>query len=362
MRLFIILLSTLSLISCSEDSEDSSVALPTDLTVSVRVDEALDGDITFVAYAKQANFYSFDFGSGEGYVTDDDGKITYTYVNEGGYVVRIRAHTTAADFIQIEQEVDVKILPFNPQGYETPLSYDGYTLVWNDEFQGTALSSDWTHEVGTGSNGWGNNELQYYRSQNTTLKDGYLTIEARKEAVAGSEYTSSRIITEGTQEFKYGRIDIRAVLPEGQGLWPALWMLGANFSTVSWPFCGEIDIMEMIGGAGRENSVFGTLHWDNNGTYQCTCGIDHDYRLSSGTFSDGFHVFSIIWNQDEIQWYVDDEEYVTVTITPDMEEFKEHFFFIFNVAVGGNLPGSPNESTVFPQQMIVDYVRVFQPN
>ncbi|MTI21328.1 glycoside hydrolase family 16 protein [Fulvivirga sp. RKSG066] len=250
---------------------------------------------------------------------------------------------------------------FTDKGYSTPLSYPDYTLAWNDEFEGTSLSSDWTHEIGTGSNGWGNNELQYYREENTTVTDGYLFIEAKKESFGGRQYTSSRIITENKQEFKYGRIDIRALLPKGQGLWPALWMLGANFRTVGWPKCGEIDIMEMIGGQGRENNVFGTLHWEENGSRACTCGQGSGYTLSSGTFSDEFHVFTIIWDANQIQWFVDDELFKTIDITPaDLSEFQEEFFFIFNVAVGGDLPGNPDASTQFPQRMIVDYVRVFQ--
>ena len=237
----------------------------------------------------------------------------------------------------------------------------GYTLVWSDEFDGNNLGADWTHEIGTGSNGWGNNELQYYRSENTSVQGGFLTIEAREEAFGGRNYTSSRLITKGKREFKYGRIDIRAKLPKGQGIWPALWMLGANFGSVSWPYCGEIDIMEMIGGSGRENKVIGTLHWDDGG-YRCTCGIDHDYVLPQGTFNDDFHIFSIIWDESEITWYVDDIEFVSVTITPQMEEFTKEFFFIFNIAVGGNLPGNPDGTTVFPQQMVIDYIRVYQIN
>ena len=244
-------------------------------------------------------------------------------------------------------------------GYTTPESYAGKTLVWRDEFDGTSLSADWTHEIGTGSGGWGNNELQYYREQNTSVQDGYLVITAKKESFGGQEYTSSRIITSGKRNFKYGRIDIRAALPKGQGIWPALWMLGSNFNTVGWPKCGEIDIMEMVGGdaSGRNNTVHGTVHWDANGYATYT----DSYTLNSGIFADEFHVFSIVWDDKSITWYVDDVQYNVIDITPaDLDEFQKDFFFIFNVAVGGNWPGSPDATTVFPQRMIVDYVRVFQ--
>ena len=242
-------------------------------------------------------------------------------------------------------------------GYETPTSYPGYTQVWSDEFSGAALNtSDWTYEPG--GSGWGNNEWQYYRAENTSVANGYLTIEARQESFGGRNYTSSRLITKDKQSFRYGRIDIRAVLPEGQGIWPALWMLGSNISTVGWPSSGEIDIMEMVGGSGREDTVHGTGHWDNNGSNASYGG---DYTLNSGTFADEFHVFTIEWDSSVIRWFVDDVQYHALSITSaGLSEFREEFFFIFNIAVGGNWPGYPDGSTVFPQRMLVDYVRVFE--
>ncbi len=246
-------------------------------------------------------------------------------------------------------------------GATSPTSYPGMTLAWQDEFDGSTLNStNWSHETGTGDNGWGNNELQYYRPQNTTLQDGFLVITAKKESFGGKEYTSSRIITKDKRQFRYGRIDIRAAMPKGQGMWPALWMLGSNFSTVGWPACGEIDIMEMIGGNGREKTVHGTVHWQNDGSHAQFGG---EYSLSSGTLADKFHVFSIIWDAQSIRWLIDDQEYHVIDTTPaQLDEFRRSFFFIFNVAVGGNWPGSPDSNTSFPQHMIVDYVRVFQNN
>lgn len=247
-------------------------------------------------------------------------------------------------------------------GYESPLSYPGYDLVWNDEFSGTTLDpANWTHQIGTGCPslcGWGNNELQYYRSQNTTVEGGHLIIEAKQESFGGRNYTSSRINTQNKQSFEYGRIDIRAKLPEGQGMWPALWMLGDSLPTAGWPAAGEIDIMEMVGGS--ENTILGTVHWESNSGYASFGG---NTTLSSGTFADEFHVFSIIWTPTSISWYLDDAAtpYHVISTTPGhLSEFRAPFFFLFNIAVGGNLPGSPNASTVFPQQMTVDYVRVFQ--
>ncbi|MFT6937426.1 MAG: beta-glucanase (GH16 family), partial [Saprospiraceae bacterium] len=204
------------------------------------------------------------------------------------------------------------------------------------------------------NSGWGNNELQYYRTENTTVNGGNLIIEAKQESFGGGTYTSSRIITKGDISFKYGRVDIRAVMPEGQGLWPALWMLGENIDQVSWPACGEIDIMEIVGH--QPNKVHGTIHWDANG--HANYGGS---KTSTSDLSEEFHVFSIIWDANEIKWLLDGVQYHNVDIAPaDLDEFREAFFFIFNVAVGGNWPGNPDATTSFPQRMIVDYMRVFQ--
>lgn len=243
-------------------------------------------------------------------------------------------------------------------GYSTPGSYKGMSLVWQDEFNGTSLDlTNWKFDLG--GHGWGNNELEYYQEKNTSVQDGHLVITARKEDVEGRNYTSSRIKTQGLREFQYGRIDIRAWLPKGQGIWPALWMLGANIDAVDWPRCGEIDIMEMIGGPTNDNKVHGTVHWDNNGSHKYIGG---NKTLTDGkVFADEFHVFSILWTPASITWYLDDVQYYTIETTPaDLSEFQNKFFFLFNVAVGGDWPGSPNSTTVFPQRMVVDYIRVFQ--
>ncbi|QCK14470.1 family 16 glycosylhydrolase [Mangrovivirga cuniculi] len=359
-KILSLILVSVTLLACEEDSNGPSAQPPSNLVVTVDKSNITDGVINVEATADMANFYQFDFGDGNGLVRDDDGKITHTYAENGTYTLEVRANATSSVYINHTEEITIEkgdvVIP--DDGYTTPLSYDGYTLVWQDEFDGTTLSSDWTHEIGTGSNGWGNNELQYYRSQNTTVADGYLTIEAREESFSGQNYTSSRIVTMSNQSFQYGRIDIRALMPEGQGIWPALWMLGSNFPTVGWPSCGEIDIMEMVGGS--ENTVHGTIHWDHDGTKADYSGSK---TLTSGTLADKFHVFSIIWDETSIKWYIDDTKYHEADITPaQLSEFHENFFFIFNVAVGGNWPGNPDASTTFPQQMIVDYVRVFQAN
>lgn len=247
-------------------------------------------------------------------------------------------------------------------GYITPDNYTGYNLVWRDEFDGDELNlSDWTHEMG--ATGWGNNERQYYtdRTGNVRLSDGNLVIEAKEESYEGAPYTSARIITRDKQEFAFGRIDIRAILPEGQGIWPALWMLGANHSEIGWPACGEIDIMELVGH--EPSTVHGTAHWGEQGQGFSFMKGD-SYTLTGEKFSDKYHVFSLVWEPGLVRWLVDDNEYhrLTPSDVNGSYPFDAEFFFIFNIAVGGNWPGYPDETTVFPQYMYVDYIRVFQKN
>ena len=254
----------------------------------------------------------------------------------------------------------------------SPISREGYTLVWNDEFSGNSLNTDdWSYEIGDGCPdlcGWGNSELEYYRSENTTVANGLLTIEAREELFNSKNYTSSRLITEHKQFFKYGRIDIRAKMPQGQGIWPAVWMLGENIDTVGWPRSGEIDIMEMVGGDGgdgnNDSTTHGTIHWDSGGCgFDCRAYESGKKSLSNGKLADDFHVYSIDWTSDSITWLLNDVSFHSEQITSaDRTEFHEDFFFIFNVAVGGQWPGNPDSSTQFPQQMQVDYIRVFQPD
>lgn len=253
-------------------------------------------------------------------------------------------------------------LPTDNTGYNTPLTYPGYTLAWSDEFGGTTLDiSKWNQEIGNGSGGWGNNELEYYTSspKNTFLSNGNLIIEARKEAISGFNYSSGRMTTQNKKSFTFGRIDIRAKLPVNKGIWPALWMLGSNITSVPWPACGEIDIMELIGTF--PNRTYGTMHWKPvTGTNTNKGG---EYNLPSGNFSQQFHVFSIIWSQDMIKWMVDDQLFFTGTkadVGAANYPFNAAQFLIFNVAVGGNWPGPPDAGTEFPQRMFVDYVRVFQ--
>lgn len=267
--------------------------------------------------------------------------------------------------ITIQDDDDVAAgLVIPTAGFTSPTSYPGYNLVWADEFDDDTLNlSNWTFEIGDGcpgNCGWGNNELQYYREENTAFVDGHLIITAKPQQFGSRDFTSSRLVTKGKQQFKFGRIDIRAALPEGQGLWPALWMLGSNIDAVGWPACGEIDIMELAGNL--PNRVVGTVHYGAS-VSQHQYNSQPLYLSGNDNFQDAFHVFSILWDVDQIQFLVDDEVYHTITpasLNGAPYPFNKNFFFIFNVAVGGNFPGNPDSSTPFPQSMIVDYIRVFQ--
>jgi beta-glucanase (GH16 family) len=241
-------------------------------------------------------------------------------------------------------------------------SLPGWSLVWSDEFsQADGSSPDptkWNHDIGTGRNGWGNKEWQYYtaRPENARIEDGMLIIEAHKEPYEGQDYTSARLHTKGLGEWKHGRIEARIQLPRGQGIWPAFWMLGNDFKEVGWPRCGEIDIMENVGKEPRV--VHGTVHGPG---YSGGKGVGGSHTHDAD-LADDFHVYAVEWDPNVIRWFFNGKEFFSVT--PDDIKGKkwvyEHpHFILLNMAVGGLWPGYPDETTVFPQRMRVDYVRVY---
>lgn len=269
--------------------------------------------------------------------------------------------STASITVTIRND-DTKV-PFNNDGYDAPTSYPNRSLVWSDEFNGPGLSAtNWSYEIGDGcpNCGWGNNELQTYTDNpgNLFFQDGKMIIEAKKESYNNKEYTSARIVTRDKKTFKFGRIDIRAKLPIGKGIWPAFWMMPQNNIYGTWPRSGEIDMMEYIGS--EATRVFGTLHF---GPGPGSIFISKSTSISNGNFNDQFHVFSLEWKEDEISWLLDGNVYATTTkaeIGNYNYPFNEEFYFIMNMAVGGNLPGNPEPSTYFPQWLIVDYIRYYK--
>ncbi|WP_396158051.1 family 16 glycosylhydrolase [Flavobacterium sp.] len=261
-----------------------------------------------------------------------------------------------------------------------------FNLVFEDEFEvnGSPDPANWSFDIGRGplNDGWGNNELQFYKSENTIVQNGYLIITAKSEAFGGVNYTSSRLKSRNKFEQKYGRFEARIKLPIGKGMFPAFWLLGENFceaqtkigdnvtcdsslpnyeaGNVLWPQCGEIDIMEYLGN--KPTEVFGTIHGPG---FSGGNSISKKYNLSNDRFENDFHVFGVEWTENHINWYVDNVLYNQIT-RKDVEDkdgewvFDNSFYMILNLAVGGNLPGSPNATTSYPQRMIVDYVRVYQ--
>jgi beta-glucanase (GH16 family) len=243
--------------------------------------------------------------------------------------------------------------------------WDDAALVWSDEFDGTSLSTDnWVFE--TGGNGWGNNELQNYQAQgNTEVSDGILKITAKKNednTIEGA-FTSARINSK--KSFKYGRMEIRAKMPEhkGNGIWPALWMLGSNIQTVSWPACGEIDMMEYVSFKPNKThfSIHSTANNHTNGTEITSGAVDLE------TIEEEFHNFGILWSSKYIKFYVDEVDNIKFTFrkptvsTVDSWPFSNNFYFLMNIAVGGNWGGLEGvDTTIFPATMEVDYIRVYQ--
>ncbi|WP_411030284.1 family 16 glycosylhydrolase [Spongiimicrobium sp. 3-5] len=258
-------------------------------------------------------------------------------------------------------------------GYQSPMTYDGYDLVWADEFSGPSLSSEkWNFHLGDGCPnlcGWGNNEEQYFTSsqKNIYIQDDNLVIEAKNENISGKAYSSSRIHTDNIFEFQYGRVDIRAAMPSVAGTWTALFMLNHNYQINNpgewWPRGGEIDIMEYLGE--NPDDILGTGHYGTDFPNNHRFNSVHFNALNNESFDEVYYVFSIIWEENSIKWLVNDVEYhsmtpVTTTAGGQPYPFNDEFYLIFALSVGGNLPTATPLPNDFPAFLIVDYVRIFQ--
>jgi len=245
-------------------------------------------------------------------------------------------------------------------------SAQDWNLVWSDEFDGNEVDPlKWESMIGDGCTygicGWGNNELQWYLAQNATVENGSLVITAREEFYSGKNYTSARLRTLNKGDWTYGKFEIRARLPKGQGIWPAIWMLPSDSEYGGWAASGEIDIMELVGH--EPEKIHGTIFYGRSWPQQVSS--TSGYTLPTGDFSDDFHVFAMEWEETEMRWYVDGERFATKTSWWSEggdfpAPFDRRFHLLLNVAVGGNWPGNPDATTVFPQQMEVDYVHVYE--
>ncbi|WP_372754497.1 family 16 glycosylhydrolase [Labilibaculum sp.] len=249
----------------------------------------------------------------------------------------------------------------NSESNKSSLS-KGYQLVWSDEFNELGLpdSTKWMYDTEGNATGWGNNELQHYthaNKENAWVENGFLGITALKEQLEGKEYTSARLNSKVS--WLYGKVEVKAKLPDGRGTWPAIWMLGANIDTVGWPACGEIDIMEHVGY--DAHNLHGSLHTPSS--YGSTINTS---SLMVENCAEEFNVYGMIWTEDSISFYVNDEgnpfyTYAPAVKTDDNWPFYKPQFFILNLAVGGDWGGVEGiDEDCFPQSMQIDYVRIYQ--
>ncbi|MCH3882012.1 MULTISPECIES: family 16 glycosylhydrolase [Tenacibaculum] len=356
-QLLIIIFLVSIISSCSGVGDDSlptgsQDVIPSNLVINITVvgqntanpNGNGSGEINVTASASNTESYKIEFGDGN-QVSNTSGNASHTYTQDGtnSYTIKVFATSSTGNSIGDFKSVNVYV------------NQSGLSLIWSDEFNtdGAPDTSKWGYDIGRGNNGWGNGESQYYtdRSDNVIVEDGFLKITAKKENYQGAEYTSTRLQTLGKFDFKYGVVEVRAKLPEGGGTWPAVWMLGSNFTSVGWPACGEVDIMEHVGN--DQNKIHGTLHYPGN-----SGGNGNGNSTTIANVSSQFHVYKTEWTNESIKFFVDDVEFHSFNNSSNVP-FNHNFFFILNVAMGGSFGGSIDSS--FSQStMEIDYIRVYQ--
>jgi beta-glucanase (GH16 family) len=325
--------------ACSKKDSGTATVAPSNLTITVVVSTDSSGNVNFTATATNAVNYNFDFGDNTKQ-QENSGTLVYKYPFSGIYTVTVTAVSSGGQTITKTTNVTVAV---------------ALKLAWSDEFDkdGSPDPANWGFDLGTGSGGWGNNELENYtnRQANAIVSNGTLKITAQKESYNGSAYTSARMLSYNLYNFQYGKIDVRAKLPASTGTWPAIWMLGNNLSSVGWPACGEIDIMEQSGS--QKSTIYGTMH----------------YPTEAGQYGDGstttipdastaFHVYSALWTPSYIRLSVDGTDYYSLSNYAGLP-FNQPFFIILNVAMGGNFGGAVDPAFT-SDSMVVDYVRVYK--
>lgn len=328
--------------SCSKDGGSDGPGAgtpPTNLTLTAVVNPDNSGNVAFTAAATNATTYDYDFGNGV-FQTVPTGIVTYRYPVSGTYTVKVIAKNASTQTINKTTSVTVTV---------------AQTILWSDEFNtpGAPDPAKWGYDIGTGSGGWGNAELQYYtnRPENAIVEGGVLKIKSIRENFSGSTFTSARLKTQGKFDFKYGKVEARAKLPAGVGTWAAIWMLGSDIATVGWPACGEIDIMEHLG---RElNKIYGTLHYPGHSGGNA----DGNTKMIANATTE-FHIYSTEWTAATIKIYVDGQLIHSVANNNTIP-FNHNFFIIMNLAMGGNF-GGPVDASVNGGTMEVDYIRVSQ--
>jgi len=324
---------------CGSKSAPAPDLTLSNLTLNAAVSTDNSGNVAFTASATNAVSYDYDFGNGI-YQTVVSGTVTYKYPASGSYTVNVIAKNANGQTLSKAINISVNV---------------SLSVVWSDEFDtpGSPDASKWGFDIGTGSGGWGNNELEYYtnRTTNAVVANGTLKITALKESYNGSAYTSARLLSQNKFSFKYGRIEVRAKLPAGVGTWPAIWMLGSNISTVTWPACGEIDIMEHRGS--ELNKIFGTFHYPGH-----SGGNADGNTLMITNATTDFHVYSAEWSATSIKLYVDNQLVHSLNNNAALP-FNQNFFVLLNLAMGGTFAG-PVDPAFSSATLEIDYVRVYQ--
>lgn len=334
----VFLLSLLTVFSCKKPDPAPAVITPTALQLSAVVASDNSGNVSFTATATNAVSYEFDFGNGV-FQTVTSGVVTYRYPSSGNYTATVKAKSSTGATASKSIAVQVNV---------------ALNLVFSDEFNtdGAPDPAKWGYDIGTGSGGWGNNELQYYTSRpdNVIVSGGVLKITAKKETYSGSAYTSARMLTKNKFSVKYGKIEVRAKLPAGTGTWPAIWMLGNNIDAVGWPACGEIDIMEHKGS--DPNRIYGTLHHPGHSGGNGDGGTT---VISNATSA--FNVYAVEWTATTMKFSVNGTVFYTFSNNSTLP-FNQPFFIILNQAMGGTF-GGPVDPAFTEAVMEVDYVRVY---
>jgi len=349
-----------ALLSCSKD-EDSQEGYTVDF--SIEVDSENPNNIILTNLSSGDYLYvEWDYGNGQstGKSINKEQEQTVYYPLKGNYEITLTIWGPLNSIADTKTMTKTVTIDADDPDYTAPGG-----LIWSDEFNSSSVNkSNWTFEIGTGDWGWGNDELQYYTDgDNVEITDGKLVITARKEndnKERGS-YTSTRMVTMNKQEFTYGRIEIRAKLPSGTGVWPAIWMLGSNLGQVGWPACGEIDIMEYVGY--QPDIVHSTVH-----TTAGSGGNGSGGSISLPTAEEAFHIYGVLWTEESLTFYVDSPDNIVHVYAPASKNdtnwpFNKPHFFILNLAVGGTWGGAQGiDNSIFPQSMEVDYVRVYELN
>jgi beta-glucanase (GH16 family) len=342
---FAAIISFHALGSCSKDSGGDAPAEmpPKNIVINAVVSSDGSGKVDFTTTAENAVSYTYEFGNGATEVSPS-GATTYFYTTTGTINYNVKVTAKASNGLTASATKAITVTKSST-----------YTnLVWSDEFNtaGAPDGTKWGYDIGTGSGGWGNQELQYYtdRPENVICDGGVLKIKAIKEAYQGSAYTSARLLTKGKYEFRYGRVEIRAKVPATVGTWPAAWTLGADISTVGWPACGEADILEHRGS--DLNKIVAALHYPGRSGGNADVGTTTIQNASTE-----FHIYSFEWTASTLQFFVDGRLFHSAVSTGTMPYQKNHFLLL-NLAIGGSFGGAVDPAFTTATYE-VDYVRVY---